>query len=159
MAQLDSPIRFKPIFQYRIWGGEKLKTVLNKSVSTEKIGESWELSAVPNFETTVAEGPLKGQTLSDLINTYQSKLVGKKVFKQFGNAFPLLIKFIDANKPLSVQVHPNDNWARSRHNSFGKNEMWFFLDAAKDAELTFAQGRKLLDAFLSPKRLNLLRTS
>ena len=143
MAQLDSPIRFKPIFQYRIWGGVKLKTVLNKSVSTEKIGESWELSAVPNFETTVAEGPLKGQTLSDLINTYQSKLVGKKVFQQFGNAFPLLIKFIDANKPLSVQVHPNDNWARSRHNSFGKNEMWFVLDAAKDAELILGFNQEL----------------
>lgn len=143
MSKLNSSIRFQPLFQYRIWGGDKLKTVLNKPLDGKQIGESWELSAVPNFETVVADGPFKGQTLPALIDTYTSTLIGEKVFDQFGTEFPLLIKFIDAHKPLSVQVHPNDDWARTHHNSFGKNEMWYILDAADDAELILGFNKEL----------------
>ena len=129
------PIRFQPIFQYRMWGGDKLQKKLSKTVTEPSIGESWELSAVDEAETAVSEGPLKGEKLSTLVSRYQANLVGRKVWEQFGEEFPLLIKFIDAKEPLSVQVHPNDAWAQKHHNSFGKNEMWYILQADPNAEL------------------------
>ncbi len=129
------PIRFQPLFQYRMWGGDKLSKELGKAVTEPSIGESWELSAVDQAETMVSEGPLKGEKLSTLVSRYQADLVGRKVWEQFGEEFPLLIKFIDAQAPLSVQVHPNDAWARKHHDSFGKNEMWYILQADLNAEL------------------------
>ncbi|MFD1316827.1 type I phosphomannose isomerase catalytic subunit [Namhaeicola litoreus] len=129
------PLKFDPIFQYRIWGGNKLKTFLNKNISTDHIGESWEISDVSENQTLVSNGPLKGRTIRDLINTFKGDLVGKKVYERFGTEFPLLIKFIDAKTPLSIQVHPSDELAKERHNSFGKNEMWYIMDAEKDAEI------------------------
>lgn len=130
------PLKFSPIFKYRIWGGNKLKTVLNKNYDSENIGESWEISAVDGDETTVSNGNLKGYTLKQLILEFEDSFLGKNVYKRFGNEFPLLIKFIDSEKPLSIQVHPNDELAKKRHNSFGKEEMWHILDTEKDAELT-----------------------
>jgi len=129
------PLKFQPIYSYRIWGGEKLKTELHKNYEEESIGESWEISDVEGNETEVIEGPLKGKTLRDLIRTYKSDFVGSKVYNEFGEEFPLLIKFIDAKTPLSIQVHPSNELAKQRHNSFGKNEMWYIMQADKDAEL------------------------
>jgi mannose-6-phosphate isomerase len=129
------PLKFNPVYSYRIWGGEKLKTVLNKDYDEDLIGESWEISDVEDNETQVSDGPLKGKTLRELTDMYQSDFVGSKVYKQFGNEFPLLIKFIDAKTPLSIQVHPSNELARERHNSFGKNEMWYIMQADEDAEL------------------------
>ncbi|MGE5942979.1 MAG: type I phosphomannose isomerase catalytic subunit, partial [Flavobacteriales bacterium] len=129
------PLKFQPVYSYRIWGGEKLKTVLNKNYDEELIGESWEISDVEDNETQVSEGALKGKTLRELTDIYQSDFVGSKVYKQFGNEFPLLIKFIDAKTPLSIQVHPSNELAKQRHNSFGKNEMWYIMQADEDAEL------------------------
>ncbi len=129
------PIKFDPIFQYRVWGGDKLKTVLNKNTSADHIGESWEISDVPGNQTLVSNGTLKGKTLSELISTFKGDFVGKKVYQNFGDEFPLLIKFIDAKTALSIQVHPSDELAKERHNSFGKNEMWYIMDAEKDAEI------------------------
>ena len=129
------PLSFEPLFQYRMWGGNKLQKELGKKINEENIGESWELSAVSKAETEVAQGPLKGQKLSTLISEYKGQLVGQKIWEQYGKEFPLLIKFIDARLPLSVQVHPNDAWAREKHNSFGKNEMWFIMQADPGAEL------------------------
>ncbi len=129
------PIIFNPVYNYRIWGGNKLKTVLQKKYSQDSIGESWEISDVKNNETFVSEGFLKGKSLKELIHTFKSDFVGKKVYKAFGDEFPLLIKFIDANTPLSIQVHPTNELAKKRHNSFGKNEMWYVMEAEKDAEL------------------------
>lgn len=129
------PIKFEPLYKYRIWGGDKLKTILNKKYSEENIGESWEISDVDGDETVVANGTFKGQTLKQLIQKYKGDFLGKNVYQNFGEEFPLLIKFIDAKTPLSIQVHPNNELAKKRHNSFGKNEMWYVMQADEDAEL------------------------
>jgi mannose-6-phosphate isomerase len=128
-------LKFQPVFQHRIWGGEKLKNVLQKEYTETHIGESWEISGVKGGETAVLEGPLKGAILPDLIARYKSDLVGETCYEECGNEFPILIKFIDADAPLSVQVHPDDALAKERHNSLGKNEMWYIMDADKEANL------------------------
>ncbi|HCY98328.1 MAG TPA: mannose-6-phosphate isomerase, partial [Polaribacter sp.] len=137
------PLKFTPVFKYRLWGGEKLKSVLNKEYSETNIGESWEISDVENGETVVAVGSLQGKTLQDLIKEYKGAFLGKAVYEQFGNDFPLLIKFIDAKTPLSIQVHPGNEIAKERHNSFGKNEMWYVMEADADAELIVGFDKKL----------------
>ncbi|MFQ3237896.1 MAG: mannose-6-phosphate isomerase [Olleya marilimosa] len=129
------PLKFQPLYKYRIWGGEKLKTELGKNYSENLIGESWEISDVNNDETLVIEGPLKGLTLKQLTERFKGDFLGETVYTAFGNNFPLLIKFIDAKTPLSIQVHPSNEIAKSRHNSFGKNEMWYVMQAEKEAEL------------------------
>lgn len=129
------PLKFTPLFKYRIWGGEKLKTQLHKDYTEDCIGESWEISDVSGDETVVTRGALQGYTLKELIQTYKEDFVGKKVYEAFGEDFPLLIKFIDAKTPLSVQVHPSNEIAKERHNSFGKNEMWYVMQADDNAEL------------------------
>lgn len=137
------PLKFTPIFKYRLWGGEKLKSVLNKKYAETNIGESWEISAVEEGETVVAAGSLQGKTLQDLIKEYKGAFLGKAVYEQFGNDFPLLIKFIDAKTPLSIQVHPGNEIAKERHNSFGKNEMWYVMEADAAAELIVGFDKKL----------------
>jgi len=129
------PLQFKPIFKYRLWGGDKLRTVLNKTYEGDQMGESWEISDVQESETLVENGLLQGYSLRRLISEFKEDFLGTKIYERFGNEFPLLIKFIDAAKPLSVQVHPNDDLARARYNSFGKNEMWYIMQAEEDAEL------------------------
>ena len=137
------PLKFQPVYSYRIWGGDKLKTVLNKNYEEKNIGESWEISDVKDNETDVAEGFLKGQTLKQLIKEFKGDFVGNRVYALFGEDFPLLIKFIDAKTPLSIQVHPGNELAKERHNSFGKNEMWYVMQAEKDAELIVGFNRKV----------------
>ena len=137
------PLQFTPLYKYRIWGGEKLKTTLNKKYTEENIGESWEISDVSGDETVVAKGTLQGKTLRGLTNQYKGDFVGNAVYKKFGEEFPLLIKFIDAKTPLSIQVHPSNEVAKERHNSFGKNEMWYVMQADKDAELIVGFDKKI----------------
>ncbi len=137
------PLKFSSLFFYRIWGGEKLKTILNKNYDENSIGESWEISDIDEGETLVAEGVLKGKTLKQLIHTFKGDFVGGKVYDVFGENFPLLIKFIDAKEPLSIQVHPSDALAKERHNSFGKNEMWYVMQAESDAELIVGFNQKV----------------
>ena len=98
--------------------------MLNKETDKEDIGESWEISGVKGNISVVANGPLKGKALADLVSQHKSAFVGKKIYEQFGNEFPLLIKFIDAKEDLSVQLHPNDKLAAERHDSFGKTEIF-----------------------------------
>ena len=129
------PLKFNPVYSYRVWGGEKLKTVLNKNYTQDSIGESWEISDVDENETLVSDGDLKGYSLKMLIQEFKGAFVGNRIYKQFGNDFPLLIKFIDAKTPLSIQVHPSNELAKERHNSFGKNEMWYVMEVEKNAEL------------------------
>lgn len=129
------PLKFTPLFKYRIWGGEKLKTELNKNYTEENIGESWEISDVSGDATKVAEGALQGKTLRELTKEFKGDFVGNAVYEKFGEEFPLLIKFIDAKTPLSIQVHPSNEIAKERHNSFGKNEMWYVMQADENAEL------------------------
>lgn len=129
------PLKFKPILQDRLWGGTKLKDVLGKPIESETTGESWELSAVNGSISTVSNGPLAGTLLQTLINEHPEDLLGKNVHKRFGTDFPILIKFIDAKKDLSIQLHPNDELAKERHDSFGKTEMWYIMDADPGSKL------------------------
>lgn len=130
------PLKFNPIYKEKIWGGQKLATELQKDISQiERCGESWEISAVQGDISKVKNGFLKGNNLQELIEVYMGDLVGDKVYQKFGMEFPLLIKFIDANDDLSIQVHPDDDLAKKRHNAYGKTEMWYVIDAEKDAKL------------------------
>jgi mannose-6-phosphate isomerase len=132
---VNYPLKFDAILKEKIWGGKKLETLLYKKTGKHNIGESWEISAVPGDISMVSNGILKGKSLIELIEVYQGKLLGNHVYEQFGNQFPLLIKYIDAKEALSIQVHPNDTLAKKRHNSFGKTEMWYVMQADENANL------------------------
>ncbi len=129
------PLQFEPIFKERIWGGTKLKTYLNKPIQSYNTGESWEISTVENDVSIVSNGNFKGKSLNDLIDEFPEQILGTKVYEQFGKQFPLLFKFIDAREDLSIQLHPNDELAKKRHNSFGKTEMWYVMQAEANARL------------------------
>ena len=129
------PFTFEPILKKIIWGGSDICPFKGISPVQEGIGESWELSHVEGNYSVVANGELKGQSLDDLIRTYGKQLLGEHVMEQFGTTFPLLIKFIDARDNLSIQVHPDDELAKKRHNSFGKTEMLYVVKATPDAAL------------------------
>ena len=129
------PLQFDAILKERIWGGEKLKTFLNKPVVSKITGESWELSTVEGDVSIIANGDNKGKALTELINEYPNEILGTAVYKRFGNQFPLLFKYLDAREDLSIQVHPNDELAKKRHNSFGKTEMWYVMQADADARI------------------------
>ncbi|MFL5728055.1 MAG: type I phosphomannose isomerase catalytic subunit [Cytophagaceae bacterium] len=138
------PLTFRTIFKDKIWGGNKIKTILGKDFSPlPNCGETWEISGVKGNLSVVRDGALAGKELPALIDEYKEKLVGGKVYKQFGNEFPLLIKFIDANDDLSIQVHPDDKLAKERHDSFGKTEMWYILEADKGAKLNSGFARQI----------------
>lgn len=137
------PLKFQPILKDKIWGGEKLKTLLHKDSQLPNVGESWEISDVEGDTSIVLNGSLENQSLKHLLSTYKGDLIGEKNYKQFGNKFPLLIKFIDAKEDLSIQLHPNDELAAKRHNSFGKTEMWYVMQADKDANLIVDFNQKM----------------
>ena len=137
------PFAFTPYLKSVIWGGERIAALKHIDTDLTDIGESWEISGVPGNETVVAYGPNKGQPLSALIARYGSRLLGKKVIERFGTEFPLLVKIIDARRDLSVQVHPDDELARKRHNCNGKTEMWYILDTTPDAKIYAGLSRQL----------------
>jgi mannose-6-phosphate isomerase len=137
------PLKFKPVFHYRIWGGDKLKTVFHKDYMEDSIGESWEISAVPGSETIVEEGIYQGRTINNLVSEFKGDFLGEEVYKNYGDEFPLLIKFIDAQQPLSIQVHPNNALAKERHDCLGKNEMWYIMPSDKDAKITVGFNKQL----------------
>lgn len=130
-----SPIKFKPIIKEKIWGGTKLRQLLNKKSKSNQFGESWEISSVKGNISIVESNEDKGKTLTALIQKYKGKLVGNKIYREFGTNFPLLIKFIDAKENLSIQLHPSDKLAQERHQCFGKTEMWYVMQANDNAEL------------------------
>ena len=129
------PLTFLPILKDRIWGGTKLKTYLNKPIVSETTGESWEISTVPGDISVIATGFLKGKNINEIIDLYPEAILGKSVLERFGKQFPLLFKFIDAREDLSIQLHPNDDLAKARHNSFGKTEMWYVMQADQSSRL------------------------
>lgn len=133
--KLNQFIKFEPILKDKIWGGEKLATLLDKKSTKNDIGESWEISDVEDDTSIVSNGLLKGLNLKELITSFKGDLVGDKIYNHFGEKFPLLIKFIDAKEALSIQLHPHDDLAKKRHNSFGKTEMWYVMQADKEANL------------------------
>jgi mannose-6-phosphate isomerase len=130
------PLKFRPIYKHRIWGGTRLKELFNKDFSPlPNCGESWELSGVNENLSVIENGFLTGNNISELIEIYMGDLVGDKVFEKYGNEFPLLIKLLDTSSFLSIQVHPDDTYAMKHHNSSGKTEMWIVVDAEEDSEI------------------------
>ena len=129
------PMKFKPILKQTLWGGDKIIPFKHLKENLPNVGESWEVSAVEGSESVVANGPEAGMTLPEMVCKYKEELVGEANYARFGNKFPLLIKFIDAKLDLSIQVHTDDALAKKRHNSFGKNEMWYVIAADKGAKL------------------------
>ncbi len=136
------PLKFHPIFKQKVWGGKRLNKVLQKN-AVGNVGESWEISGVAENVSEILNGPLKEKSLNWLLENYKEKLVGEKVYRTFGNKFPLLFKFIDARENLSLQVHPNDFLAKTRHNSFGKTELWYIIDVEKDGKLILGFNEKM----------------
>lgn len=130
------PLKFKPRFRDKIWGGNKIKDVLGMDFGKlPNCGEAWVLSGVENNETVVAEGFLEGNELNELVEVYMDDLVGEKVYEKYKNEFPILVKFIDASDWLSIQVHPNDELAQKRGLGNGKTEMWYIINADEQSEL------------------------
>ena len=135
MRKKIDPLQFEPILKERIWGGEKLKTLFDKPIVSKNTGESWELSAVEGDISVVADGEFKGKLITELLEDFSEEILGKLVYQRFGKQFPLLFKFLDSREDLSIQVHPNDVLAKKRHNSFGKTEMWYIMQADPEAQI------------------------
>ncbi|MBQ8462710.1 MAG: class I mannose-6-phosphate isomerase [Prevotella sp.] len=129
------PFRFEPNLHSVVWGGQRLTAYKGLPASNEPIGESWEVSAVPSSTSIVANGQLAGRDLVSVINEHPSEILGRAVCEQYHGQLPLLVKFIDAQKDLSIQVHPNDAMAKREHGKMGKSEMWYILDAQPDSFL------------------------
>lgn len=126
-----------------LWGGDKIAAFKGIVLDRHNVGESWEISGLKNHESVVAEGEHAGTTLRQLIGRYKGQVVGNRVYRKYGDDFPLLVKFIDASKDLSVQVHPDDDLARRRHNCRGKTEMWYIIDAGQGASLLAGMSRTI----------------
>lgn len=152
------PFKFIPVASKRPWGGDALVKVMGKNFvecdeegnevklgADVKIGESWELADMGIEDSVVADGWLAGNTISELMETYLERIVGEKVYNYYGRQFPLLIKFLDINDRLSVQVHPDDEVAAERYDSLGKAEIWYVMDAKPGAKI-FAGFNKVMSA-------------
>jgi mannose-6-phosphate isomerase len=126
-----------------LWGGNKIAAFKGVTLDTNNVGESWEISGLKGRESVVLEGEHAGTSLRKLIRRYKGQLVGQRVYRKHGNEFPLLVKFIDAHRDLSVQVHPDDDLARRRHNCSGKAEMWYIIDAEPGASLLAGMRRTI----------------
>jgi len=134
------PYKFQPYLKTTIWGGYRIAPFKGIFTAQPNIGESWEISGVPGHESVAVERGIIGDVdlglnLTQLIDKYKGLLVGERIYKKFGNKFPLLVKFIDSRQDLSVQVHPNDKLAQERHNCPGKTEMWYVIKADVGAKI------------------------
>lgn len=128
------PLRFTPLYFEKVWGGRRLETILGRQLPADApIGESWEVSDHPHGKSVVANGPEQGQTLHELIAKYGAALLGTRVSATDATTFPLLVKYIDADDKLSVQVHPDDAYAQEHEGELGKTEMWYVLHADPDS--------------------------
>ncbi len=123
------PLLFQPNLHPVVWGGRRLRPYKGLEANNEPIGESWEVSAVPSSTSIVSNGEWSGQPLTEVIASDPQAWLGKSVAEKYGNQLPLLVKFIDAEKDLSIQVHPNDEMAMRSHGKMGKTEMWYVIDA------------------------------
>ncbi len=137
------PFIFEPKLKQTLWGGEKITAFKHINTPVHHVGESWELSGIRGSETIVSEGEFAGMSLPALVDRLKEKLVGKANYERYGNYFPLLIKFIDAHEPLSIQVHPSDDMAKRQGKGMGKTEMWYVMNSAPDASLIAGLSRHL----------------
>jgi mannose-6-phosphate isomerase len=153
------PLKCKPIYKDKIWGGQKIKTHLGLDYGImPNCGEAWLISGVEGDPTIISNGFLAGNELNEVLEVYMGDLVGEKIFSKFGNEFPLLIKVIDSNDWLSIQVHPDDELARKRNIGNGKTEMWYMLDAEPDAELISGYNRDVeVDTYLDHLKDNTIK--
>jgi mannose-6-phosphate isomerase len=135
MAELY-PLKFETVLKEKVWGGNALVNRYNKKPETSSlIGESWEISAVADNQSVITNGFLAGNNIGEIIEVYMGDITGDSIYEKFGDEFPLLIKFIEAREDLSIQVHPGNKLAKSRHNAYGKTEMWYILESEKDAKI------------------------
>ena len=138
------PLKFKPILKEKIWGGNKIETILKHDIRPmNNCGESWEVSGIVDDESVVANGFLAENNLNELMEIYLTDLVGEKNYEKYGLGFPLLIKFIDAQDNLSVQVHPDDDFAQEHYGQNGKTEMWHVIQADEGAGLYVGFNQKI----------------
>lgn len=150
------PLFMQPVFQEKIWGGNRLRTVFGFEIPNDKIGEDWAISAHPHGVSVIENGPYKGQTL-DQLWTQHKELFGNPTEE----VFPLLIKILDAEDDLSVQVHPDDAYGLKHEGELGKTECWYIIDAAPGAEIIYghhAQTREELAAMINEGRWDELLT-
>ena len=140
------PLKFTPILKEKIWGGNKIETILKHKISPlQNCGESWEISGIVDDESVVSNGFLAENNLNELMEIYLTDLVGEKNYEKYGLGFPLLIKFIDAQTNLSVQVHPDDTLAQERYGQNGKTEMWHVIEADEGAGLYVGFNQKVTE--------------
>ena len=129
------PLLFEPNLHTVVWGGNQLRPYKGLTPSDEPIGESWEVSAVPTSTSIISNGLWQGRDLVSVIEEHPEAILGKAVNARYQGQLPLLVKFIDAKKDLSIQVHPNDEMAMREHGKMGKSEMWYVIKADKGAHL------------------------
>ena len=129
------PLLFEPNLHSVVWGGNQLRPFKGLEPSEEPIGESWEVSALPSSASIISNGIYKGKDLISVINEQPEAILGKKVNAKYNGKLPLLVKFIDAKRDLSIQVHPNDEMAKREHGKSGKSEMWYVIKADKGSHL------------------------
>jgi mannose-6-phosphate isomerase len=130
------PLKFETVLKEKVWGGNALLSRFNKGTTTSKhIGESWELSAIADNKSVISNGFLAGNNIEELIEVYMGDITGDSIYDKFGNEFPLLIKFIEAQEDLSIQVHPDNDLAKKRHNAYGKTEMWYILESKNGSKI------------------------
>ena len=130
-----SPLLFEPNLHAVVWGGHQLRPYKGLEPTAEPIGESWEVSAVPSSPSIISNGEWKGRDLNAVIAEHPEEILGKAVNEKFGGKLPLLVKFIDAERDLSIQVHPNDEMAQREHGKMGKSEMWYIIKAEEGSHL------------------------
>lgn len=136
MPFANQPLRFKPIILEKIWGGSKLNTLLGKELGDITCaGESWELSSVDNNLSIVSTGVYSGANIEQLLTRYGNAILGSSIYSEYGNKFPLLIKFLDSKEDLSIQVHPGDKRAMEKHNCLGKTEFWYVINADENSRI------------------------
>ena len=144
MSTILYPLKFNPIFKDKIWGGRKIKEVLGMDYGPlPNCGEVWLLSGIWDEQSTIANGDFEGDEINDLVETFMGDLVGESVFDKYGEQFPLLLKIIDANDWLSIQVHPDDELAEKRGLGNGKTEMWYVMQADENAKLVMGFNREM----------------
>ena len=129
------PFLFKPNLHPVVWGGNRLRPYKGLAPSDEPIGESWEVSVVPGSTSIISNGELVGRALDEVIESDPENILGKSVSERYGGRLPLLVKFIDAKRDLSIQVHPNDEMAQREHGKMGKSEMWYVIKADAGSHL------------------------
>ncbi len=136
-------LTFKPLLKQTIWGGGKIITFKHLDCKEEHIGESWEISGVEGSESVVCGGEYDGRSLNALVAELKDRLVGEENYRLFGDRFPLLVKFIDARRDLSIQVHPDDETAHRHGFANGKTEMWYVIDTEPGAKILTGLKRQI----------------